>query len=297
VRKAFSTGSPCAAAAALAVVAAFAGVAVFATGAARGAVLEFNTAEDLAGFSQRTTGAANANGSPEASSGIQFDPAAGRMGSGGLTHIAGGTTDVALVYQGQSFDLTTGTNSLSGFFRTPATVNPTGTGATFQIGFSANNNTALYGEAGNNFISTRVTQATSAQNAFRVQTQIKTAAGGTAATDLGTGVFTLEPNTWYRLAADFTHSATPNTFDYSTVLENWGADGSALVSTVQGPFTGTVANADVYNDPTTFAAFRSQEVRPTAALDSFTAVPEPSSALVMVAGLGLLAGSRRRRSP
>ena len=226
-------------------------------------MLEFNSPDDLNNFSQRTSGTATGpTGSPEASNGIQYDATAGRGGSGGLTHIATGTTDVALVYQGQSFDTTVGTNSISGFFKTPAVVNASGTGATFQIGFSANNNTAVYGEAGNTFISTRITQATSAQNAYRLQTQIKTTAGSTAAVDLGPGTFTLDPNTWYRLAADFTHSATPDVFDYTTVLENSGADGTALVSALQGPYTGTVTNADIYNDPTTFAAFRSQETRP-----------------------------------
>ena len=285
MRKALRTGVVCAAAA-------FA----LAAGTARAAVIEFNSPDDLANFSQRLGGNAGVDGIPVATQGFQYAATAGRTGSGAITHAAGGSTDLAAVYQGETFDLTAGTNSLAGFFKTPAAVDPSGTGAVFQLGFSANNNTALYGETGHNFISTRVNQATSAQNAYRLQTQTKTAGGTTQTPNLGPGTFTLDPNTWYRLANSFTRSATPDTFDFSTTLENWGADGSSLVSVVAGPFTGTVTNADIYNDTTTFAAFRSVETRVAQTIDSFTAVPEPSSALALMGGLGLLAGSRRRRS-
>lgn len=259
----------------------------------------FDSADEVANYNVYMSGAATGTPptSPSAAGQYQFSPTLGRLAGGGLIHTAGGATDIAAVYQPSLFDLTAfDPLTISGFFRTNATPAIGGGGAVFQAGFSANNTTAVYGETGNAFISARVTKAATDTNAFRMQTQVKVAATGPTAVSLGPADFSLASDTWYKMSLTITRSAVSNTFNFSTLLENWGATGESLVAVEVGPFTGTFVNAELYTDSSTYAAFRSQEGKSISALDSYSVIPEPGTILLLAPAVAMMLGRRTRRA-
>jgi hypothetical protein len=261
--------------------------------------VQFESAGDLSNFNLVTTGTVTGGNSPTAAGQLAFGSASGRSGTGGLIHTAGGTTDLTAVYTAASFDVTAGTPiDLSVFFNTGAAANltSTGTGAVLQLGLSGNSTTGVYGDPGNNFISSRVNRPTASTNSYNIQTQVKatTVNGSVTGTPVAPS-FSLTADTWYRLTLTVQRTAVADTFSYTTALEDWGTTGASLVSTVSGPLTGTFANADLYTDTTTFGAFRAVEGRATSTFDSFTVVPEPASALLLIGGFTALVGVQRRR--
>lgn len=259
---------------------------------------DFNSADEVAKYNFYLTGGVSGTppSSPSAAGQYQFSANLGRLAGGGLIHTPLGVTDVAAVYQASVFDLTAfDPLTISGFFRTNATPAKGGSGAVFQLGFSANNTTAVYGDAGNSFISARVNKTGTDDNAFNFQTQVKLvgATSPTTAT-LSAANFSLTADTWYKLSLTLTRSETTNVFDYSTILENWGSTGENLVSVAVGSFTGTFTHAELYNDSSVYAAFRSQEGKSIAALDSFSVIPEPSTFLLLAPAFAMMFGRRLR---
>jgi hypothetical protein len=261
----------------------------------------FDSPDELTHYQLYATGAATGTPpvSPSASGQLLYSSASGRLAEGGLVHTYGTITDVAAVYQGSMFDLTASNAlTISAFLKTtgnpsPATATP---GTIFQAGFSANNTTGLYGESGNAFISSRVYKVGIDTNAFRMQTQVKTSALGPTTAAMGTEDFPLESATWYKLSLTVTRSVIDDTFDYTTILENWGTTGASLVAVASGPFSGSFSNAELYDDSSVYAAFRSQEIKSIDALDSFSVIPEPGTALLLGPAVAWLLGRRSRRS-
>lgn len=259
--------------------------------------VQFESATALDDFTQRTSGAVDVNGSPMAASGFAFTSGSGRSGSGGITHIAGGTTDVSLIYTPVSIDVSTGAKyDLSVFFKSGASgvLAPTATGAVVQLGLSGRSDTSFNGDSGDNFISARLIHLTASSNTYSIETQVKTTTGATVTGSQSSG-FSLAASTWYKLSVSVQQSPTANTFSFTMGLENWGSTGAAFVSTTSGPTSGTFTNSTLYNDTTTYAGFRAQEGQTGAvAFDSVTVVPEPASALLALCGGAAMLLRRRR---
>ena len=112
--------------------------------------------------------------------------------------------------------------------------------------------------------------------------------------------FTAATNTWYKLSVSITKTATVNTFSVSGSIEDWGADGTSLSSSVRSFSAQTFSNSALYADADLFAGFFARQTGGNPiqmqAVDNFSVIPEPSS-FAAIAGLGMLgfAASRRRR--
>ena len=123
--------------------------------------VQFENANDLNNFTLTTSGALTGGNAPSAAGQLTFGGTSGRNGSGGALHTVGGTTDLSAVFAPTSFDLSTGiVYDISIFFTTGTNLTPSGTGAVVQLGFSGSSTTAYNGDAGNNFITSRINHAT-----------------------------------------------------------------------------------------------------------------------------------------
>ncbi len=118
----------------------------------------------------------------------------------------------------------------------------------------------------------------------------------------------LTAGSWYRLAFDFTKSATANEFSYTVSLLSLGANGTSTPvlfndGTKDITLSGTISNSAIYGDADAFFGY---DIRDTSTntgithVDNFTAsvIPEPSAYALLTGGLALgMIGFRRRRAP
>jgi hypothetical protein len=106
---------------------------------------------------------------------------------------------------------------------------------------------------------------------------------------------------WFKLNLDLV-SVGGGLFDVTYTVENWGLNGTAFQSTI---FNETLTNVDFSSSPTLYAAFFTELEKDTkvgtanlnAYFDqfsySFTAIPEPSSAVLLGLALGAFVFYRR----
>lgn len=128
--------------------------------------------------------------------------------------------------------------------------------------------------------------------------------GNANATSLDFGQSALTAGNWYRLSYDLVRSATANTFDYTVSLFSIGANGSSTAvlfndGTKNITISGSVSNSAIYTDTEAFFAY---DIRGGTTgishVDNFvvgSAIPEPSSAALLIGGLALGVGASRRR--
>jgi hypothetical protein len=203
--------------------------------------VNFNAAADLSAFGQRTSGAV-VNGSAPTTNTLVFGAAAGVNGSGGVTRTTAGA-EVTATYLPTSFDLTSNAPfNISTFLKT-GTIAAATSGNTLQIGFLPTDTLAFNGDSGNAFVRVRLLDVNTTDSTFQLQSQLKTTTGATSATS--SAAFSLLNDEWYRLTGTIARSTTANNFDFSVSLEDWGTAGASFVSTVAGPFTGTMVNPDL----------------------------------------------------
>jgi hypothetical protein len=112
-----------------------------------------------------------------------------------------------------------------------------------------------------------------------------------------TTTFTLATGNWYQIELALTYQGT-NNFAFAINLFNWGTDGTTGGGLVDS-FTGTQALSSQVG-VNVFGGFAATTrggggVR-TLGVDNFaaTAIPEPSTAITLLGGLGVLLGFRRR---
>ena len=106
----------------------------------------------------------------------------------------------------------------------------------------------------------------------------------------------LEAGHWYRMSATFGYDSE-SMFAVSTVLEDWGTDGSAYEATVLmlDPTSVPLAGPDQVNgDDSVWGAYRSFHEGGADLHDNFSVVPEPTSLAVLLTGT-LATVLRRRR--
>lgn len=237
--------------------------------AANATVISFdNGATDLALFNRLTSaGGASTTFSASATAGVN--------GGDGVSHATG---DATMLYTTTAFDFTSvgATATVSVMMKSSNFAS-----GAYAVGFSSTDNLGFYTGGGQNNISFR-------DNGGPLQMQTVNA-GAATTTGLNTPVY--NNNNWYRFELSLTKTATTNVFNYAVMLEDWGVDGNALVSSVAVTnSTGTISNAVLWNDATVYAGVR---MTPVGSLDNFSAVPEPTTALL--GALGTLTLLRRRR--
>jgi hypothetical protein len=264
---------------------------------AQNASFQFESASDLTSFNQ-------VGSTDVASTTLGYSSTAGTGGSGGLTF--GAATDTTAIYSGASYNLSVSTVTIAVNFLV-GTV-PTGSAnAVAMLGLVGSNNKGFYSNTADNFLGGRVRHVSSTgANGLQSQTKISGTTSVTASpADASVANIGLTANNWYHLELSLSRSETLNTFNYTLSLSDIGSDGTAIpASLANGSISGTMANADLYNNTALYAAFRGVPTAANpgwvAAFDDFTvtatAVPEPSAmTLGSLAGGFMLLFSRRQK--
>ncbi len=215
--------------------------------------------------------------------------------SGRVDVTQGATTDSTALYNQSSFNLSDGSpQTISLFFLIPPTIGGDALITAAQVGFSEDLTQAFLSGGGQDYVSARVRSTTTGTNYTLEGTY---ANNGAAANVNLTSAFTLTASTWYKLSATFTD--TGSGFTYSALVEDYGATGSTLVGAVSGAsITSQAMNQTSLSDGsdvTAYAGFRANgnPNNKVLAVDNFGVVPEPTTNILMLCGLGLIIGSRR----
>ncbi len=280
--------------------AACAGTLLFAS-PARGVLVELDTtAEYTNGTGTATTpGTGNFNESG-ATSYLDALTWSGSNGVGAVagrldvnTPTSGGNTDTTATYAGagSSFDLTIDSpHTTSVFFLTSAATTITGV-IPAQVGFSELNNQPFLTGVGQDWVTAAV--VTTGTGTFNLRGRF--ANNGTQGENNATANFSLASSTWYKLTGTFTDAGS--SFNFSAALDNYGADGTAYVSTLASIVGGSLAQTSLSTtDTEAFGGFRvnANTTNQIVALDNFELIPEPSTGLMVLSGLGMLTLFRRR---
>ncbi len=253
--------------------------------------VQFGSASDLSSFNQIDSAGATVNN-------YSFSMAGG-VGSGG--GVAWGTAaDTTAIYTGASFDLTGGASITLGIDFLMGAV-PTGSAnAVAMLGLTADNNVGgFYSLDAASFVGGRIRHRSSGNvNGLQGQSNVTGAGGITQdpSSDAGLTAITFAAPEWYRLELTLSRSATVDVFDYTLSVSSIGADGTATpASLANGTRTGTLNNAELYNDSTLHAAFRGVPGTSwTTGFDNFTvSIPEPGAFAFL--GLGALTLFFRKR--
>lgn len=152
------------------------------------------------------------------------------------------------------------------------------------------------GTSSNSYASIRLNPSTTATSTdVFLQTETKVAGGGRVRTTPGISVSMIDGN-WYRVSATFTYNSASDLL-ISAVLEDWGAAGAALQSTLfsYGPTSVGLSGFDQINgDSSVWPAFRAFSEGGSNLLDNFSVVPEPTTlGLLLIAALGTRRFGRR----
>lgn len=243
---------------------------------------------DLSAFSQYS------GVTPVLGSSVAQTAGVGTGGSGGVAFLASpAATDVTVIYQAASFNLTTGlTYSFSADYHKKSS---TSVYSQFQFGFFADNNVTT--SSSNRYVTFRVVGqgVTGAANTY--QLQLNNRDSSTTDVSLGSTFTMLDTNTdWYRLSGTLTLTdAATKTFSYTISLWSIGSDGTSDPTLIQSA-SGTFVNAQLASDTSLWLGFRDQ-TGPISAVDNLSAVPEPKVAMLLGAtGVLLLTMARRRSS-
>lgn len=240
-----------------------------------------------------------ANGSPS-SAVLSWDAAAGVKDQAGNTALGGGVNlisagDTSAIYQGQTYDFSTGASHTVSvdFFHAVTNSGPT----MAQLGFVNGNTRSFNGTAPYSFVSTRIRDGGS--NTATIEGQ--RAANGSTATAGTTSGFSLADGNWYRISATFTQTnTTTGLFSFLTTVSDLGVDGTSTPSLVSSS-SGTLAVSSLAgtNSSGLYAGFRTSQGTPFSAtkFDNFAVdtavIPEPAS--IGLIGLAVTAGVLRRR--
>jgi len=112
--------------------------------------------------------------------------------------------------------------------------------------------------------------------------------------------FTLTSGTWYEIETRFTLTNATTAATFGVYLFDRGTDGTAARSLVESVTATNVAiGNNGFSNATLYTSFGggNNSGSPITAFDNFsvTAIPEPSSAFLLLSGIALLIRSRRRR--
>jgi len=215
--------------------------------------------------------------------------------SGRIDVVQGAAGDTTASYKTSSYDLTTGTGYTTYvFFRTPSTFGAASGGIPAMIGFSEADNQPFLTALSQDWIAVAILAGASNTN-FTMQGRY--ANNGTQTSLAATTAFTLNVDTWYKLAATFTDKGVTVGFNYSATVEDYGSNGTSLVGSVM-PLSGTDMNQTSLSssDTTAYGAFRTNTngQNKVVALDNYFVIPEPSIFALLLGGLGTLVFNRRR---
>ncbi len=218
-------------------------------------------------------------------------------------------TDLGLLSAGQFV-------SVSLFYYT-GTLAATGSGAKVGfVGLSSStamtaSNTGLQSSAGANVFGAglQTAAATTVEGVTQLRWRTNTSSDGAAPTistfAAGAGsnaFFNISNETWYRIDATFELSPTVGTLIFGATVTNYGATGEtagAVVSSFSSTANSSAGAAGIYSSASKFAAFTfASSGGAGSAIDNFavTAVPEPSTYALAIAGFLFVLVAYRRRS-
>jgi hypothetical protein len=257
--------------------------------------VQFGSASDLSGFNQIDSSGAAANN-------YSFSGTGGVAGGGGV--VWGTTADTTAVYAGASYDLSSVVSITLGIDLLMGAVPTGGANAVAMLGLTAENNLGgFYNIDAASFAGGRIRHASGGANGLQAQSN-PTGAGGITqdpSADGGLSAITFTAPEWYRLELTLSRSGTAGVLNYSMSVMDIGADGTGTpTALVNGTRSGTLNNAEIYNDTTLFAAFRGVPGTSwTTAFDNFTVtvvpVPEPGTLAFAGLGMGLWLLRRQKR--
>lgn len=257
-------------------------------------LVDYNTAGDLvANFNLNHNGAGNK---------YLETPAVGLGGTQGITSLA--ATDQAhtsAVYKLSSLDLssTGSTVTVSHFFRRQNGTNLITNFSTPQIGVLTDN-TEFFGTntLNTSYASLRLLSSTSSFTDVFLQTEAKSGTG-TRQSGAIPGTATLTAGNWYKLWTTI-ENVSATQVRITGALEDWGASGAGLVSTVlqalntdPGSLINFAGTDLVLGDSSVWPGWRSFAEGGAAVMDNFAATPEPASLTLLVLGSLVLINRRR----
>lgn len=261
--------------------------------------INFNTATDFS--SNFTEGTATA--------GTQFSySAAGGIGSTGALGVSGNTEYLSY---NTAFAGIQGANgggySMSLFFKASTNTNGTGGNHSVSLGLVADTaNSVLMDASKPGWIGMAINAApTTAGNPTNFVLSFRsadTAGNMNAATQSAS--FNLTSGNWYKFTTSFVYDSVTAKFTAVAVVEDYGATGASLVSTIASYTPTTLTAATIASTSNLYAELRAGNLgyAGTSAIDNLSvtaAIPEPSQAAALTsltALAGCLAFRGRRRS-
>ncbi|HEX8312721.1 MAG TPA: PEP-CTERM sorting domain-containing protein [Chthoniobacteraceae bacterium] len=167
-------------------------------------------------------------------------------------------------------------------------ISDTSTGSTFQSG-------------SNTFFSLNLNGAANNQSLLQIQYRDASGSTGGTQTAASSGALTLANNEWYQLRATFNRVDAGSLSITNASLWSLGVDGTATPTALGSTLSsGNITNLNTLeNASSVFYGFAMGQLNGggAKAIDNFSAiaVPEPSSAILGLCGIGLLFGFRRAR--